>query len=90
MYLGKVIGCVTATAKDSRLRGHRLLVVQPITPDLKPNGKTLICTDSTGAGAGEVVYWVRGKEAAMPFRPDEVPTDTTIVGIVDQLNLKGS
>ena len=90
MYLGKVIGCITATAKDERLRGHRLLLVQPLLPNMEPTGKLLVCTDAMGAGAGETVYWVRGKEAAMPFLPDQVPTDTTIVGIVDQIHLRNT
>ena len=83
MYLGKVVGCVVATQKDARLHGHRLLVVQPLTPALEPTGKQLVCTDATGAGTGEIVYWCRGKESSFPFLPAEVPTDTTIVGIVD-------
>lgn len=86
MYLGRVIGSVWSTAKDPRLNGQRLLVVQPVTPELEPAGKPLICTDGTrSAGAGELIYWVRGKEASFPFRPQEVPADTTIVAIVDEL-----
>jgi ethanolamine utilization protein EutN len=88
MYLGRVAGCVWATAKNQALSGQRLLVVQPLTPELEPTGKRLICTDCTGAGAGELVYWTRGKEASFPFLPAEVPTDTTIVGIVDSLHVK--
>ena len=88
MYLGRVAGCVWSTAKNQALSGQRLLVVQPLTPELEPTGKRLICTDCTGAGAGELVYWTRGKEASFPFLPAEVPTDTTIVGIVDSLHVK--
>jgi microcompartment protein CcmK/EutM len=65
-----------------------MLVVQPLTPELQNTGKPLICTDCTGAGAGELVYWVRGKEASFPFHPDEPPVDTTIVGIVDEVHVK--
>ena len=43
--------------------------------------------DSVGAGVGETIYWCRGKEASFPFLPDEVPTEATIVGIVDEINL---
>ncbi|MFN0172896.1 MAG: EutN/CcmL family microcompartment protein [Bryobacteraceae bacterium] len=86
MQLGRVVGRVWSTVKDSNLEGQRLLVVQPITPDLKEAGKALICTDSTGAGAGEIIYWCRGREASFPFLPTEVPTDTTIVGIVDSID----
>ncbi|HEY2015078.1 MAG TPA: EutN/CcmL family microcompartment protein [Bryobacteraceae bacterium] len=87
MYLGRVVGCVWCTVKDSNLDGMRMLVVQPLTPELENTGKRLICTDSTGAGAGEMVYWVRGKEASFPFLPVEPPVDTTIVGIVDSVHV---
>jgi microcompartment protein CcmK/EutM len=50
-------------------------------------GRRIVCTDATGAGAGEIVYWVRGKEASFPFLPAEAPTDTTIVGIVDSVHV---
>jgi ethanolamine utilization protein EutN len=88
MYLGRVIGCVWATAKNASMDGKRMLVVQPLTPELQPTGKRLICGDSTGAGAGELIYWVRGKEASFPFLPAEPPFDTTVVGIVDSVHLK--
>jgi microcompartment protein CcmK/EutM len=87
MYLGRVVGCVWATAKDRSLEGYRLLVVQPLTPALENTGRRLICLDCTGAGAGELIYWVRGKEASFPFLPDEPVVDTTIVGIVDSVDL---
>jgi ethanolamine utilization protein EutN len=88
MYLGRVIGRVWSTVKNSGLEGLRMLVVQPLTPELENTGKRIICTDCTGAGAGEIIYWVRGREASMPFLPAEAPTDTTIVGIVDSVHTK--
>lgn len=88
MYLGRVIGCVWCTVKSPNLSGRRLLLVQPLTPDLRKTGKRLICTDSTGAGAGELVYWCGGRESSFPFLPQEVPTDRTIVGIVDEVHHK--
>jgi len=88
VFLGRVIGCVWATAKNPALEGLRFLLVQPLTPELKNTGKRLLCTDSTGAGAGELVYWVRGREASMPFLPRQVPSDATIVGIVDEVQVK--
>ena len=88
MYLGRVIGCVWATVKDKNLDGHRMLLVQPLTPELQPTGKRLICLDCTGAGAGETIYYVRGKEATFPFLPGEPPADSCVVGIVDSLQVK--
>jgi len=87
MYLGRVAGSVWCTAQSKGLTGHRLLIVQPLTPELQPTGKQQIVTDCTGAGPGELVYWTRGKEASFPFLPTEVPTETTIVGIVDHIHI---
>jgi len=89
MQLGRVIGRVVATIKNHGLEGQRLLVVQPVKADGSASGRTLICTDATGAGAGELIYWVRGKEASFPFTSSEVPSDATIVGIVDELHVEG-
>ena len=89
MVLGRVVGCVWSTMKDANLAGQRLLIVQPLTADLKKTGRRMVCTDSTGAGAGELVYWCRGKESSFPFLPAEVPTDSTIVGIVDSVDVPG-
>jgi ethanolamine utilization protein EutN len=88
MRLGRVVGCVWSTAKHPGLQGQRLLVVQPVTPTLEASGKRLVCADCTGAGAGEIVYWCSGKEASFPFLPNEIPVDTTIVGIVDSVRFQ--
>ena len=85
MFLGRVVGCVWATVKHPGLEGQRLLIVQPVTPEGASSGKRIVCADSTGAGAGELIYWCRGRESSFPFLPAEVPTDNTIVGIVDSV-----
>ena len=83
MLLARVVGTVVATRKDPGLAGTKLLVVQPIKMDRTPLGKPLVAVDSVGAGAAEEVFYVRGREASIPFLPAEVPTDAAIVGIVD-------
>ena len=90
MHLGRVVGKVWSTAKNSSLETQRLLIVQPVTPELAATGRQLICLDSVGAGAGELIYWCRGKESSFPFLPVEVPADNTIVGIVDELHVDRS
>lgn len=87
MQLAKVIGDVVTTRKDENLTGVKLLVLQPIDPQGKPSGRTLVAVDAAGAGVGEVVFFVRGKEASFPFYPTEVPADAGIVGIVDHWDL---
>ena len=83
MQLAKVIGDVVVTRKDENLAGITLLVLQPIAADGSNVGRTLVAVDAMGAGVGETVFFVRGKEASFPFYPTEVPTDAGIVGIVD-------
>jgi microcompartment protein CcmK/EutM len=87
MQLGRVIGDVVSTQKDDALLGLKLLVVQPITPQREPAGRALVAADAVGAGVGEIVFFVRGKEASFPFYPGEPPVDAGIVGIVDHWDL---
>ncbi len=83
MQLARVIGDVVATRKDEQLVSLTLLVVQPLDADGRATGRPLVATDSVGAGVGENVFFVRGREAALPYLPGEPPTDAAIVGIVD-------
>ena len=83
MQLAKVIGDVVATRKDESLVGIKLLVIRPLTPDRERAGRPLVAVDAVGAGVGDVVFFVRGKEASFPFHPTEPPVDAGIVGIVD-------
>ena len=83
MNLARVIGTVVATTKDPGLVGRALLVVQPLSPDGEAVGRSLVAVDSVGAGIGEDVFFVRGREAALPFLPVSVPTDAAITGICD-------
>jgi ethanolamine utilization protein EutN len=87
MILGRVIGNVVSSAKDPALDGIALLVVQPIGRHGNATGRAVVALDSVGAGVGETVYWCRGREASFPFLPVEVPTEATIVGIVDEVNI---
>ncbi len=88
MFLGRVVGRTWATVKNENLTGQRLLIVQPVTPEGADTGRRIVCTDCTGAGAGELIYWARAREASFAFLPEEVVTDATIVGIVDEVSVR--
>ena len=90
MQLARVIGEVVASVKDANLVSTKLLVLQPIAASGENAGRTLVAVDSVGAGSGEHVFFVRGREAAFPFYPAEPPVDAAIVGIVDHWNMEGS
>jgi len=88
MQIARVIGDVVTTRKDDQLVGLKLLIVQPLTPDHQPTGRPLVAVDAVGAGVGEEVFFVRGKEASFPFYPAEPPVDAGIVGIVDHWDVE--
>jgi len=88
VQLARVIGDIVVTRKDETLTGLTLLVVQPLTPDRQPAGRPLVAVDAVGAGVGEHVFFVRGKEASFPFYPAEPPVDAGIVGIVDHWDVE--
>ena len=85
-----MIGDVVVTHKDQNLSGLKLLVLQPVDTNREPNGRTLVAADAAGAGTGEYVFFVRGREAAFPFYPVEAPVDAAIVGIVDHWSAEGA
>lgn len=87
MQFARVLGTVVATVKSEALEGRKLLVIQPLDGSLGHLGRPIVAIDSVGAGKGEIVFWCRGREASFPFLPSEVPSDCTIVGIVDSVFL---
>jgi len=89
MQLGRVIGNVVCSMMNASLEGKKLLLVQPVDRHGRDKGRVIVAVDSVGAGAGEMIYWCRGREASYPFLPGDVPTEATIVGIVDSVNVPG-
>jgi len=88
MQLARVLGEVVSIMKDPNLTGLKMLVLQPIAASGEAAGRTLVALDSVGAGVGENVFFVRGREAAFPFYPTEPPADATVIGIVDHWDLE--
>jgi ethanolamine utilization protein EutN len=90
MQVAKVIGDVVTSRKDENLQSITLLVLQPLDASGAASGRTLVAVDSVGAGVGEIVFFVRGKEASFPFAPTQVPADAGVVGIVDRYDIDES
>lgn len=89
MQIARVLGEVVSTMKDPSLTGLKMLILQPVTASGQDSGRTLVALDSVGAGVGEQVFFVRGREAAFPFYPTEPPADATVIGIVDEIDVPG-
>lgn len=89
MELGRVEGTIVSTAKAVRLKGFKLLLVNLIGPDTKPSANHVVAVDAVGAGEGEVVIVVRGSSARQVDDLTSIPTDTSIVAIVDSIEYRG-
>jgi len=85
MKLGRVVGTLVATIKAKGMEGLKLLLVRPLTADLRDDGAVFVATDASAqAGPGDLVTWEASREAALLHDPWFVPVDHAIVGIVDQ------
>lgn len=86
--LAIVLGPVVTNIKHPSLHGEKLLAVQPVDSDLKPNGKGMVAVDKTWAGKGDLVLVLReGGSARNLLEKGPVPVRTVIVGIVDRVDL---
>jgi ethanolamine utilization protein EutN len=88
MELARIVGSVTATLKDGSLQGVKLALVQRVDADANAIGAVEVAVDTQSVGDGELVLVARGSAARQPEIARGVPSDLTIVAIVDALNVK--
>jgi ethanolamine utilization protein EutN len=88
MEIGKVIGTVIATVKHECYEGKRLLVVQQLGLDGKPQGSPRIAIDYVNAGVGDLVL-IGGAPgvAALVFGVEKAPIKDLIMGIIDRVDV---
>lgn len=89
MILCKVLGTVTATAKHPAFHGRKLMVVQPLDEQQKPNGRSFIAVDHTSsAGPGDTVLVMREGNGVRQILKDKMlPIRSLIVGVVDEVDV---
>ena len=85
MHLARVIGVVVSTAKVDSLKGHRLLVVEPVDEKGSARGEPLVAVDTVSSAPGQLVFFVKGREAANSLPDRFNPCDAAIVGIPDEV-----
>lgn len=92
--LGSVIGRVTLSKTVPALIGARWLIVSPFTrghfqsgsqtPAGISNEASPVVYDSLGAGVGQTIGFVEGREAAQPFA-EPTPIDAINAALVDEI-----
>ena len=93
MFVAKVTGSVVSTQKVGSMVGYKLLVVEPYRLEsderksLTTTGRTFVAVDTLGAGVGDFVLITQGSSARLTPETKNMPIDTVIVGIVDQVHV---
>ena len=93
MFVAKVTGAVVSTQKVDSIVGYKLLVVEPYLLDnktrkkLNTTGRTFIAVDTLGAGEGDYVLITQGSSARLTEETRDLPIDTVVVGIVDNVHV---
>jgi len=85
LHLARVIGTVWSTQKIETLTGYRMLILQPVSHDMSDKGAPVVAVDTVSAAPGQLVYFVKSREAAKALDKVFNPVDAAIVGIVDEL-----
>ena len=93
MFVARVTGSVVSTQKVESMVGYKLLVVEPYRLEaekrasLSTTGRTFVAVDMLGAGEGEYVLITQGSSARLTPETKDMPIDTVVVGIVDQVTV---
>lgn len=87
MIIGKVVGRLWSTRKDERLNGQKFLVVSPMKHDNKESENYFVAADAVGAGKGDLVLVTHGGSARHAVGVKDVPIDSTIIGIIDSIEV---
>jgi ethanolamine utilization protein EutN len=85
MQLARVIGNAVSTVKHPSLHGWRLLVVQPLGTDDKPDGEPLLAIDSVGSARNDrVIISNDGTGARQIVGSKTSPARWFVMGIQDR------
>lgn len=90
MILARVKGTVVSSAKEKRLEGLKLLLLEKVDPKtLKGKPDFVVALDAVGAGKDELVFYVSGSSSRQTELTSGIPSDATVIGIVDILDIDG-
>lgn len=85
MKLAVVTGQIVCTVRHQSMVHDKLLMVQMIDAQGKPDGQSAVAVDNIGAGTGEWVLLVGGSSARHACHSDSSPVDLCVIGIVDEV-----
>lgn len=90
MYIGRVIGTVVSTIKDKMYEGRKILVVEGLDLEGRPESKYWLAVDVVQAGVGDRVLVLDEGNSARQILEEEPngPVRAVVVGVVDEVEVK--
>ncbi len=85
MQLARVLGTATATVKHPSFQGERLLVLQLVSMDGKPDGEPILAFDRLGARRGDRVIVTNDGRALQDQLGRDTPGRWSVLGLPDYL-----
>jgi len=86
MQLARITGSVTATVKDARLVGQKLLLADLVDGSGAVLAPARVAVDTVGAGVGDMVIVTSGSAARMGQGLSTLPVDLSIIALVDAVS----
>ncbi|MGK9369861.1 EutN/CcmL family microcompartment protein [Melioribacter sp. Ez-97] len=89
MFLAEVVGNVVSTVKNKYLKGHKLLLVNEISPEgIQTGKKDILALDLVDSGIGDKVLVVREGDAVQQILGhNKAPVNTMIIAVVDNIDI---
>ena len=89
MIIGKVIGNVVCTMKNEHYENEKIMIVQPIDPEGRKKGKTILAVDGVQAGPGDkvLVFDEGGSALIVTGNPNAISIRTVIGAIIDKVSV---
>ncbi|CAN5504316.1 EutN/CcmL family microcompartment protein [soil metagenome] len=89
MKIGRVIGNMVSVQRLEAYEGRKLMLVQPVNPHGKDEGRATMAIDYVSAGVGDLVlYSAAPGLASAVFGIEKAPINELIMGIIDKVSVK--
>ena len=87
MEIGKVVGSITSVSKIEELKPVKLLLVQLVDSDLKPEEDYVVAIDPIGVGNEDMVIITTGSGSRFTEITEPTHTDASIIARIDNLEV---
>ncbi len=85
MKIARVVGNVVSTIKEETYNGYKLMIVEYLDENGKPEGSRVIAFDAAQAGIGDIVLVNVDGGAANMMLDKDIIADLTICGVLDSI-----